>query len=435
MEEAGEKRQTHVRPKVRSKRTDVVAAAPNETTDSGDMDKLLEHTRQRIQSQLEISSSRKQVKQQTASRQTKRPQVSSSAPLSSQVQTSPSINKPKKGILKTSKYSHQQTEAPHKDTDENVKDSSSPSAKNKPRAAVKHLVVEREPTAPSHDEPLAAGDALAVEGHIPKQETDKPVVFSSISNLMSQAGTLPSQQDSNAQVIEADLSFACMTCQEYDETVKCAAESMDISLDGDTAGGPDEGNEHDVFLGTDNVFFEDEDYISEDDNDSSLEGNDCYTPPEARAFMKLWEAITDWVTSDTISLLKQWRTNDVDFSESACVPQVDQSDLGSARRKGLNSMITMYLSSTLDVLGLQQDDKRRVEMRLDNFLRTLSFSKPMAKLSSKLWKAMTCVLVDMVLLDSTQSTNVRLPAPAKEVGMVADEYKYLTRSAVTNLES
>jgi hypothetical protein len=117
------------------------------------------------------------------------------------------------------------------------------------------------------------------------------------------------------------------------------------------------------------------------------------------------------------------------------VPQVDQSDLGSARRKGLNSMITMYLSSTLDVLGLQQDDKRRVEMRLDNFLRTLSFSKPMAKLSSKLWKAMTCVLVDMVLLDSTQSTNMRLPAPAKEVGMVADEYKYLTRSAVTNLES
>jgi len=417
----------------------MVAAAPNETTDSCDMDKLLEHTRQRIQSQLEISSSRKQVKQQTVSRQTKRPQVSCSAPPSSQVQTS-SVNKPKKGILKTSKYSHQQTEAPNKDKDDNVKDSSSPSAKNKPRAAVRDLVVEREPIAPSHDEPLAAaGDALAVEGHIPKQETDKPVAFSSISSLMSQAGTIPSKQDSNAQVIEADLSFACMTCQEYDETVKCAAESMDINLDGDTAGGPDEGNEHDVFLGTDNVFFDDDeddgDYTSEDDNGSSLEGDGCYAPPEPRAFMKLWEAITDWVTSDTISLLKQWRTNDVDFSESACVLQVDQSDLGSARRKGLNSMITMYLPSTLDVLGLQQDDKRRVEMRLDNFLRTLLFSKPMAKLSSKLWKAMTCVLVDMVLLDSTQSTNVRLPAPGKEVGMVADEYKYLTRSAVTNLES
>ncbi len=74
-------------------------------------------------------------------------------------------------------------------------------------------------------------------------------------------------------------------------------------------------------------------------------------------------------------------------------------------------------------------------MRLDNLLRTLSFKKPMAKLNPNLWKAMTCVLVDMVLLDSMQPTSVIVPAPASEVGMVADEYKYLIRSAVTNLEA
>lgn len=434
MEESTEKRrQAHVRPKVRSRQTVVVvAAAPNETTDNGDMDKLLEHTRQRIQSQLQISSNRTQVRKQSTSLQVAPPALSA---VPQKAQTP-------KGILKTPKYSLKQKETSSKDMNIDVKDSSKTFAKHKPRAAVKDLVLEREPIASqqaslSHDEQPAA-DALAVEGHTPRQESDKPVVFSSISELMSQAGTLPSQQQDSSdppQVVEADLSFACMTSQEYDETVKCAAESMDINLDADTAGGPEEANGN-VFLGNDKVFFDD-DYStgSDDENDSSLEGDDDFIQPEPRAFMKLWEAITDWVTPETISLIKRWRTNDMDCSETESVPQVDQSDVGSSRRKGLNSMITMYLPSTLDDLGVQQHDRRRVEMRLDNFLRTLSFSKPMAKFGSKLWKAMTCVLVDMVLLDSTQSTNVLLPPPASEVGMVADEYKYLIKSAVTNLES
>ncbi len=154
-----EKRQAHVRPRVRSKRA-VVAPSLNDIPDKTDMDELLEHTRQRIQSQLEISSTRKHVGKQAAS------SISQVAPPTSAPLKAPTA-KPKKGILKTSKYSVQPNETSTKDTNVNVNDSSRPLVKEKPRAAVKDLVVERQE--PATNEPAALfADALAVEGHTPK---------------------------------------------------------------------------------------------------------------------------------------------------------------------------------------------------------------------------------------------------------------------------
>lgn len=432
----------YVRPKIRSR--PAAAARPASTDGNDDVDKLLEHTRRRIQSQLAVTSGRNEMKtgsqQQQARKQTAPPHPSVAPHYTQTRAAAPSENADHqpKSILKTPKYSTKESASTTDPMDTSEATPDAPrAAANRPRAAVQDLVVEREPIAQEClAEPHAA---LSIEGHTPKQDSTVPMVVSSVSELMSQAGTLP-PQDSAPQVVEADLSFACMTLEEYDETVKCAESSMDSNQEGDVAAGPDAMKEN-VFLGNEDVFSDDD---SGDEGDSMFgessvasEGEHDVAPPEPRAFMKIWQAITDWATPETVALLKQWRSDDKDHSTASdSVPQVDQSDVGSSRRRGLNAMLTMYLPSTMNNLGLQQEDRRRVEQRLDNVLRTLSFAMPMVKFDTKLWKAITCVLVDMVLVEASTLTRPRvmLPAAVQEVGMVADEYKYLTRSAVTNLE-
>jgi len=447
MDATGEQQQQqkHVRPKVRNRLPQRSSAAPS----AGDVDKLLEHTRQRIQSCLVVSSDEcHRVKEPIVASQLMNTKlaptvVSSGAP---HPPAATKDNPQPKSILKTPKYSvkEQRIESESIDTSETVIIESKPVA-DKRTAAVKDVVMERDPIPqqlPSEHDPLS------VEGYTPKSEATtsehsypkEPMVFSSISELMDKAGTLP-PAGSTPRLVEADLSFACMTSEEYDETVECA-ESMDPTMLGDD-NAADSDTKENVFLGQDSAFSDDDSDWSGEDEDSMFGGRsdgseeEDVSLPEPRAFMKLWDAITGWATPETIALLQQWRSVDMDCSIEELAPQVDQTDVGSSRRKGLKAMLNMHLPVSMEDLGLVQENRRQVELRLDNFLRTLTYSNAMVKFDSKLWKAMTCVFIEMVLIDSStvNEAHVTLPAAAKEVGMVVEEFRYLTRSAVTNLET
>lgn len=424
--------QQHVRPKVRSSRS----AYPTDATQAakeGDLDSLLENTRQRIQSRLTISSNNNLNE-------------TSVVPQQQQTQTGAQPgtkrgNAPKpRGILKQPKYSPKINDSEHDIimmAETTVTADPGYVAPERPRAAIKDLVMEREPIA--QQLPSQSHEPLAVEGYTPKvEESNDPMVISSISDLMDKAGTLPretsAEEDSKPQVIEANLSFSCMSPDDYNEALKREG----------VAGMNDPEAKENVFVGQQDPFSDEDTDEEEDDDDSMFGGEsdmseDDAPAPEPRAFMKLWEAISIWATPDSVALLKQWRDADAEsmIDANSIPPQVDQSDVGSSRRKGLKSMLNMYLSSAMDDLGLFQEERRKVEVRLDNLLRTFKYSTAMVKYDSKLWKALTCVLVEMVMLDSTDRDEARgsLPSAVEEVGMVGDEYRYLTRSAVISLES
>lgn len=436
-------KQQHLRPKIRNTSA---SRAQHDAAKSGDVDKLLENTRQRIQSRLAVSSndsrSIRETEKRSQSESGQQATVVSSraSPVAS---IPPTEHIQPKSILKTPKYSLKEVAIESESMDESDALENKKHGGEKPRAAVKDVVMEREPIPERY--PFEA-ESLSVEGYTPtisnkpndSSMSKDPVVFSSISELMEKAGTLPAD-GASPQVVEADLSFACMTSEEYDETVR-RAESLETNgLDPNIVS--DGVGKENVFVGHDDVFSEDDSEWSDNEDDPMFDGGSDASegelpPPEPRAFIKLWGAITNWTTPETIALLKQWRDSDTHESDLAdWAPQVDQTDIGSSRRKGLKAMMNMHLSSSMEELCLPQENRRQVERRLDNFLRTLDYSSPTPKCDSKLWRAMTCVLIDMILVDSSTESerHITLPTSVKEAGIVLEEFKYLTRSAVTSL--
>lgn len=75
-------------------------------------------------------------------------------------------------------------------------------------------------------------------------------------------------------------------------------------------------------------------------------------------------------------------------------------------------------------------------MRLGDFLRTFDYSREAPKLGVKMWKAITCILLDLVMIESRREASVATVPPAvSAVEMTIDEYRYLTRSAVQTFQA
>lgn len=413
MESAAEPQ--HIRPKVRPR-----PVAKTSQSDK-DLDTLVEHTRQSLQSWTTVSSNRDDRNTTPQHTKIQSPNVSSK-----QTADASNAKAGPKAILRAPKYSSKAEAAKSEPTVKSPAKIIPESVLEKPRTAVKDLVVERDPVPQIAPNP----EAHSIEGHTPKTTDGSPLVLSSLSDLMNAAGTLPDQQTSTPQVVEVDLSFACMTENEYEETVKYA----------------DSLNRGDVIHhGQDQVVSSDDDeeseaYSDEDDEiDDPLsrvdELEDVLPASEPRAFMKMWMALIDWITPEAVALVREWRKIDSEHSILPdWVPQVDRSDVGASRCAGLMSMLKMHISHSMDELGRSQEDKRLAETRLADFSRTLDYSRPMVKFDSRMWKAMTCVLLDMVLMDSkgTDNADVAVPPAVNAVGITPDEYRYLTRSAVTS---
>jgi len=152
--------------------------------------------------------------------------------------------------------------------------------------------------------------------------------------------------------------------------------------------------------------------------------------PEIRAFRSLWDALNQWLTPETVAYvdqLERQQPDDLRDDASQRTLQVDRSDIGASRCAGLMAMIKLYLPSCLEELHQPPSLRRRAEHRLGNLLRTLDYSREAPKLQVSFWKAMTCVVLEMVLVETRQEG---LPSSVAAIGMTLEEYRCLTRSVI-----
>jgi len=80
------------------------------------------------------------------------------------------------------------------------------------------------------------------------------------------------------------------------------------------------------------------------------------------------------------------------------------------------------------------NDTRKIEQRLADLVRTFDIDGPVANFNTKQWKTMTTILI-VISFPSLGTDSITLPASAQSLGMTTDEYRYLTRSALTSLSN
>eukprot|EP00536_Pseudo-nitzschia_multiseries_P009736 jgi/Psemu1/288645/fgenesh1_pg.281_\ len=326
-------------------------------------------------------------------------------------------------------------------------------------------------------------------------DDESPLVIDSLEGLMRAAGEpLPDHPDKitgDSKLVEANISFSVMTKDQYERDLPDLKQHQE-----------EEQKRHlDVVLGKRNVFGDDEsedervkgalgDDDSDDDDDAVMElllasdvdetdddhenddDNNNNKEPEVRAFTLLWSALTNWMTHDTVEWVKTLRetqgtqttpttaekggaatsagatvaehttTTATTHSDTEWTPMVDRSDVGASRCAGVSAMLRLYLGRCLDELHHPTESRRRAEKRLNDVLRTFDYSRENPKLSARHWRAMACVLLDMVMVEARgvsgtgtgTESSLDVPPSIAGVGMTKIEFEYLSRKAVPTFE-
>mmetsp|Transcript_39607 Transcript_39607/g.95725 ORF Transcript_39607/g.95725 Transcript_39607/m.95725 type:complete len:524 (+) Transcript_39607:1-1572(+) len=311
-------------------------------------------------------------------------------------------------------------------------------------------VVSFTPADSANTEQKAKGNPQPQNESAGTTTTDEPqIVLSSFEELFEAAGNeMPADRTNvtpDSNVVEADLSFSVMTQEHYGEKMtemkrELVQEQQDM---------------YRMFMGNDNVFGaesgtggeeSDEDSEGEEeflnflmeqemdaDNDDYYQDDDDDVQESApRAFSLIWGALSRWWTPEAVewmARLEKPLSVDTPLYGNNWSPQVDRSDIGASRCAGLMAMVKMYLPSSMRELGFPQDLQRTAESRIADWLRTFDYSAEAPKLPVKMWKAISCILLDMVLVEN-RKTAEKLPPSVAAVDISLDEYKYLTRSAV-----
>jgi hypothetical protein len=279
----------------------------------------------------------------------------------------------------------------------------------------------------------------------PSDDDDEdPLVFNSLADLMEAAGTLPSNDWNDPTqppaVVEAELSFSCMDPDDYKEQERQLEQEEEEEqeeephIDGNDDDDDDDDmedetsqNEQDGGGGFLNDFF------SNEDDEEPVERR------EERAFLTLWKAIAHWVTPESVQYVTLLHERQQQGAESGqllawdneYVPQVDRSDVGASRCAGLMALLQMHIPRCLQELGRSMEERRTAERRLADLLRCWDYGRPAAvKLGTKLARALTCVLLETVLMVPGHEDTVKLPVSCQAVDMKMEEYRYLTRSAI-----
>ena len=454
-----------IRPRVRKTTTNKSKAVTNDVT--------IEETRVRMESWMGLSPETKKRGEE---------QTTNIAPAESEFAAS----KPKPtSILKTPKYTKSIDSAAT--VTPAAPSPPPPKAKNKKPIICKDVIVERDPhqpppkRKPKKRQPQNHHHA-AVEGYLPttamsqsqvvspvpspsstdaenkqdqlpasksRGDTDKeePLILNSMEELFQAAGKElpdnPTTVTTDAQLVEADISFSVMTQDQYDG--KLAEIKREQQQDRDA--------QQKMFMGKEEIFGDEEDDEEESDSEEDaflemlmeqeLEDDDDdhledVSEEQPRAFRKLWDALSDWITPEAVEWMRRLETPGDDESRtfsSNWTPQVDRSDVGASRCAGLMAMVKLYLPSSMRELKHSDDVRRTAEKRLGDLLRTFDYSREAPKLEVKLWKAMTCVLLDMVMIETRVDALESLPPSVQAVGMALEEYKYLTRSGVQTFGS
>lgn len=301
-------------------------------------------------------------------------------------------------------------------------------------------IKQRPPAGPQSTQ---AGQALNDTGEEPQ------IILSSFEELFEAAGNeMPKNRSEitpETNLVEADLAFSVMTQEQYGEKVTEMKREMETERE----------DMYRMFLGNEGVFDQDDDEESEGsegeeeflnflmEQQMEMNGEDYYDDDDdganqqetaPRAFSLIWGAFSHWWTPEAVEWMARLEQPD-DHSQGPLYgnnwsPQVDRSDIGASRCAGFMAMVKMYLPSSLREIGHPPDLQRKAESRIADWLRTFDYSVEAPKLPVNMWKAISCILLDMVLIENRTVAVEKLPPSVTAVGMTLDEYKYLTRSAV-----
>lgn len=287
-----------------------------------------------------------------------------------------------------------------------------------------------------------------------KDDEENPIILNSLEDLFQAAGDLPAilphdrnKVTADTNVLEADIAFSVMTQEQYDDRLTELREQNEEERQAQLR----------VFMGTEQIFDgsesderseasdeEDEDLMeilmggnemSEEDfyQDYGIEEDDDVRQP--RVFRLLWDTLAEWFTPEGAQYLSHLvvTTSESDSAGTPWKPPaIERSDIEASRCAGLMAMVKLYLPNSLEELGFPQELRRTADIRLGELLRSFSYVLEAPKLPAKLWKAMTCILLEIVLVENQKVEILTLPRSVAAVGMTMDEYRYLSRTAVKN---
>jgi len=225
-----------------------------------------------------------------------------------------------------------------------------------------------------------------------------------------------------------------------------------------------------VMIETEDDIFQQDDYTDEEDEEGDMfdffgqeqqEEDEALPEPDLRAFMILWNALKTWITADAVDVLKKYKAESFASkhdSEGYRITKQDPfgkskkeqpCDVHLSRCAGLMNMLKMNLTKCLDDCGYSADDGytiKTAETRLYEFVQFFDYSEPMVKFHSDMWKALTVILLNIVLprhdlafegksgIIVQDHAELTLPPMLREVGITMEEYKYLVNSAIPSLD-
>lgn len=303
------------------------------------------------------------------------------------------------------------------------------------------------------------------------ENNEDPLVIESLEGLMQAAGEIlpdnPNKITDDTKLVEANISFSVMTQDHYEEKLPVMKEELE----------EERIRQLEVFTGKSDIFGDDDESIEgavdgdiiendddDDDDDAVMEllmGSDIDIDDEndntstgrqskVRAFTLLWDALTNWMTHDTVLWVKTLRdshhngnastmldsnnnskTMDVEWS-----PMIDRSDIGASRCAGVLAMLRLYLGRCMEELNHPLESRRKAEKRLNDIMRTFDYSLENPKLTADHWKAMACILLDMVLIETREAETalIQIPPSVAKIGMSKEEFEYLSRKALLIFE-
>ena len=233
-------------------------------------------------------------------------------------------------------------------------------------------------------------------------------------------------------------------------------------------------------------FFEsdtdnDDDYSNEYDNDySNDDDDDDERKPEPKPFILFWQALSGWITPESIQLIQLWQgwyQCQIKENKEPCMTNmyiweekeaellytlelpVDRSDIGVSRCNGLKSMLKMHLPKCMDEYfsetsfkGIKNNDwmtHQMIEKRLFSLCQSFDYSYPMVKLNidptdvhktTLLWRALCSILIhiviggDEMMMDTKHNQYYKVPDSVWDIGIGREEYKYLIQKAMITLK-
>jgi hypothetical protein len=262
---------------------------------------------------------------------------------------------------------------------------------------------------------------------------------------------------------------------------------------------------------------------NDDEDDDDDDNCNNVTPQPERMFLKVWKALSEWVTPEAVSyvqylqqqhdrnnnqyndpndekkdntnndnneMMSDWTmipinqslnsSNNLVTGKNTIIPtsstnNINNTDLASSRCFGLMLILKQHIQRCLydELLLIQQPKndvgnhkktfptRRECEMKLSNLVRCFNYTIPCPiEFDTITAQVVTCILIDTVLCitrssihhpqiqiqasdsastatnntttTSTTSTLTGIPTVCSKIGMLPEEYRYLTQSAIIN---